>query len=117
MSYKLNKPCTDEQKCVFIITHNHENGLIIEETENAFFALEDNEIMVNGEPQVDPDYETKQAERLKQIRMFELKAQLEEIDKKRVRAVCEPSMRTENQSWLEYYNEQAAQIRQVMANL
>ena len=42
---------------------------------------------------------------------------LEELDKKRIRAICEPSMKTETQSWLEYYNEQVLQIRQVMAEL
>ena len=31
--------------------------------------------------------------------------------------MCEPSMKTETQSWLEYYNEQVAEIRQVMAEL
>ena len=90
---------------------------MIEETETALIALEANEIIVNGTVQIDPDYETKQAAVQKQARLKELKEQLEELDKKRIRAMCEPSMKTENQSWLEYYNEQVAAIRQVMANL
>ena len=76
---------------------------LIEESENALFAL--------GYTQEEI------AKQEKEIRLEELKKQLEDLDKKRVRAICEPSMKTETQSWLEYYNEQVAQIRQVMAEL
>lgn len=117
MSYQLEKPYTDEQRADFIAEYNHQQGLKIEETETALYALEANEIIIDSEVQVDPDYEAKQAEIQKQIRLYELKEQLEELDKKRIRAMCEPSTKTENQSWLEYYNEQVMQIRQVMARL
>lgn len=117
MSYKLEKPYTEEQRADFIVEYNHQQGLKIEETEEALFALEVNEIMADEVPVIDPDYEAKQAEIQKQARLYELKEQLEELDKKRIRAICEPSMKTENQSWLEYYNEQVAEIRQVMAEL
>ncbi|MBR2525783.1 hypothetical protein IKE67_04900 [bacterium] len=117
MSYKIEKPYTERQKVDFIVQYNHNRGLLIEETDTQLIALEPNEIMVNGVPQINPEYETKQAEKQKQIRIDELKLQLEELDKKRIRAICEPSMKTENQSWLEYYNEQIRQIRQVMAEL
>jgi len=117
MSYKLEKPYTDVQKTDFIVEYNHNQGLDIEETETALFALEANEIMVDGVPQIDPEYEEKQREKEKQDKIIELMHQLEELDKKRVRAICEPSMRTESQSWLDYYNEQVIQIRQVMAEL
>ena len=122
MSYKLEKPYTDKERFEFISRYNQDcfqegYSCIIEETANALYALEANEIIVNGEPQVDPDYETKLAEIQKQLRMEELKAQIEELDKKRIRAVCEPSMKTENQSWLEYYNEKIVELRQVMAEL
>ena len=117
MSYKLEKPYTDIQRADFVVEYNHKRGMLINETETALFALEANEIMVDGEPQIDADYEAKQAEMQKQIKLLELKEQLEELDKKRIRAMCEPSMKTETQSWLDYYNEQVLQIRQVMAEL
>lgn len=60
MSYKLEKPYTEIEKADFIVLHNHQNNRKIEETETALFALEDNEIMVDGEPQINPDYEEKQ---------------------------------------------------------
>lgn len=117
MSHILKKPYTKMQRIDFIIQYNHNLGLTIEETPTELIALEVNEIFQDGEVKVDSDYEAKQAEKQKLLKIEELKLQLEELDKKRVRAICEPSMRTENQSWLEYYNEQVAHIRQVMAEL
>ena len=117
MSYKLEKPYTDEEKNNFIIQYNHNNGLKIECTQNAIYALEKNEIMKDGIPVINPDYEIELANLEKEAKLEEFKKQLEELDKKRVRAICEPSMKNENQSWLEYYNEQVLQIRQVMAEL
>lgn len=61
MSYKLEKPYTDIEKADFIVFHNHNNGRNIEETENALYALEVNEIMVDGQPQINPNYEREQA--------------------------------------------------------
>jgi len=122
MSYKLEKPYTNEECDNFIFKYNQDcfqegYKCRIEETEAALFALEDNEILVNGEVKINPDYENQQKEIEKTLKLEDLKQQLDELDKKRIRAVCEPSMKTPNQSWLEYYNEQIAQIRQVMAEL
>lgn len=62
MSYKLNKPYTDEEYAKFIVEHNHCKGMLIKETENAIFALEENEIMGgNNEPIINPDYEEQKA--------------------------------------------------------
>ena len=63
MSYKLDKPFTQQQKNEFLEKYNRdENMLRIEETDNALYSLEANEIMVDGEPAVDPEYEAKQAQ-------------------------------------------------------
>ena len=32
-------------------------------------------------------------------------------------AICEPSMKTETQSWLEYYNQQVLDLRQMLAKI
>lgn len=61
MSHILNKPCTDEQYADFVIEYNHTKGLVIEETEEAVYALEVNEIIQNGVPVVNPDYEAEKA--------------------------------------------------------
>ena len=63
MSYKIDKPYTQQQKNEFLDKYNrYENMLRIEETELALYALEANEIMVDGVPVIDPEYETKQAQ-------------------------------------------------------
>ena len=81
MSYKLEKPYNLIERADFVTKYNHEMGLSIEETETALFALEDNEIIENGMPVINPNYEKEQAEKQKQIRLEELKLQLEELDK------------------------------------
>jgi hypothetical protein len=65
MSYKLNKPFTTKQRADFIVEYNHNKGLIIEETTKALYALEANEIMQDGEPVINPDYEKEQEEKRK----------------------------------------------------
>lgn len=82
MSYKLEKPYTASQRADFIVEYNHNRGLKIEETEDALFALEENEIIgENGVPIEDPDFEAKQAEIQREARIDEIKVELEEIDK------------------------------------
>lgn len=117
MSYKLPKPYTKMQRAAFVAKYSYDMGLKIEETENELFAINQNETIIDGQVQLNLNYEIEKAEKDKQVRIEELKEQLEELDKKRIRAICEPSMKTETQSWLEYYNEQVEHIRQVMAEL
>ncbi len=100
---QLNKPFAEAQKMDFIVQYSHNLGYKIEETE---FALE-----AWGNTQAEQEQEAKTQQKL------ELQRQIDELDKKRIRAVCEPSMKTPTQSWLEYYNEQVAELRQVMAEL
>lgn len=67
MSYKLDKPYTDEEYANFVVEHNHNNGRTIEETETAVYALEANEMMSEyGEPVINPNYEAEQAQRERQ---------------------------------------------------
>lgn len=46
---KLLKPYTLEERVNFIVENNHNNGLRIEETETALYALKDCEILQNDE--------------------------------------------------------------------
>lgn len=57
MSYKLEKPYTEQEKADFIVLHNHTKGLLIQETDKALFALEKNEIIVNDMPIINENYE------------------------------------------------------------
>ena len=59
MSYILEKPYTQKQRNDFIVEYNHNLALKIVENENALFALEPNEIFIDGEIIVDENYEAK----------------------------------------------------------
>ena len=73
MAYILKKPCTKEQRIKFIVEYNHKLGLKIEETDSAFYALEQNEIMENDVPVINLNYEKEQAdEEKKRIAMLSL---------------------------------------------
>ena len=51
------------------------------------------------------------------IRKEEIKTQLEELDKKRIRALAEPSLKNEDTTWLEYYNNQITALRNELTNI
>lgn len=52
-----------------------------------------------------------------EIRANEIRYELEDLDKKRIRAIAEPSLKDENTTWLEHYNEQISQLRQELAEI
>lgn len=64
-----------------------------------------------------PDYEAEQAEKECIAHIKEIKTQLDELDKKRIRAMCEPSEYAKGISWLEYYNQQARELRTELQEL
>ena len=76
MSYRLEKPYSQKERMDFIFEYNHKQGLRIEETELALFALKDDEIIKNGEAIKDPDYKTKkeqeEKERVARLNMTKL---------------------------------------------
>lgn len=57
MSYKLEAPYTEEEYANFVVEHNHNNGLRIEEGDNCIYALEANEMIGDdGLPCINPNY-------------------------------------------------------------
>lgn len=69
-------------------------------------------IPANGNNLVlNPNYAAEQAEKERAARIEEIKEALNELDKKRIRAMCEPSEYAKGVSWLEYYNNQARELR------
>ncbi len=70
-------------------------------------------IYQNGKIVQNPNYEkqTKQLQINNEI--SQLKSQMDELDKKRIRAICENSIKDEqlNQTWLDYYNNEAKNLR------
>lgn len=63
MSYKLEKPYDEIQYADFIVEHNHKNGRLIEETQDAVYALEADEMIQNGLPVKNPNYEIEKAQK------------------------------------------------------
>lgn len=96
----LNKPYTKKEKIDFIVQQNHNLGYNIVETETALEAW----------GKTVKEIQTEEIENKK----LEIQKQLDELDKKRIRAVCEPSMKTETQSWLDYYNEEIKKLREML---
>ena len=104
MAYKIEKPIDEITKADFIVEHNHKNGLTIVETENAIFALEKNEIMKNGEPQNNPNYD---AEKIaKEQKILSLKEELFELDLKSIRAI-----RANDIEYIQKYETTASNLR------
>lgn len=71
----------------------------------------------NGQILLNPAYEAEQAEKSRLARIEEIKQELSELDKKRIRAMCEPSEYTKGVSWLKYYNRQAQSLRTELQQL
>ncbi len=67
----------------------------------------------------DDEYSLKIQEQQKLQYINELKAQIENLDAKRIRAVCEPSIKDEDtgETWLDYYNSQIISLRANIAEL
>ena len=120
MSYKLDKPFTKRQKADFIVEFNHNRNLKIFETADYLAALEVYESFENGEIiNRKTEYE-KELEELSILNEIEtLKNEIYDIDLKRIRAVCEPSIRNEEtgETWLEYYNAQILELRNQIQTL
>lgn len=59
------------------------------------------------------DYKSKISAAEKEVKKTSLQSQIDEFDKKRIRAICEPSIKDETtrQTWLEYYNLQVQELR------
>lgn len=59
----------------------------------------------------DEESSVKQLKIQNAIRIKEIQDELDEIDKKRIRALAEPSLKDEDTTWLEYYNSQITELR------
>lgn len=102
-----------------LISENTLNYEVTEELYNDFKTLKTVEeqnakYMWNGTDVVlNSDYEEIIAEKEKEKQKKLLLEQIDDIDKKRIRAICEPSIKdkTTGETWLDYYNKQVAELR------
>ena len=95
-------------------------GKIIIPFENNVIAVNENEYKFsNGTwKKLSPEeIEEQNAKIQKETRIAEIKTELEQLDKKRIRAIAEPSLIDEETSWLEYYNRQVVTLREELEQL
>lgn len=117
----LTKPYTDKDYAEFAVAANS-NGQRTEQDDNAVYALYCHEELQNGQI-VDisstDDYKAKVLTQKKAEKKTQLEIQLEELDKKSIRAMREPSVKDEStgQTWLEFYNAQIQDLRAQLAPL
>lgn len=114
MSHQIEKPFTDTQRADFICQYQ---GMKYAENDTAIYFLEAWETLnadgtISGKA-TDTDYKLKISATEKSAQKFALQAQIDEFDKKRIRAICEPSVKdaSTGQTWLEYYNLQIQELR------
>ena len=96
------------------------SGKIIILFENSVIAVNENEYSFENEKWKklsDKEAGIKQLKIQNAIRESEILSELEELDKKRIRAIAEPSMKDEEQTWLEYYNLQISGLRNDLAEI
>jgi len=64
-------------------------------------------------------YQDKISQKQKEQTLSELQTQIEELDRKRVRAIAEPELKDSEsgETWLEYYTNQIITIRNQISNL
>ena len=119
MSYKLNKPYTEKERMDFIVEYNHKKGLYISKVEDGMIALEADEMIENGVPVKNPNYNAQKAKEEIKIEIQELKDKLVELDSKRIRAVCENEIKDETtgETWLEHYNKLIRELRTQITDL
>lgn len=65
------------------------------------------------------EYEKQKSVMAKEKRIYEIKIALDELDKKRIRAMCEPALKDgeAGETWLEYYNKQISNLRKELTEL
>ncbi len=95
-------------------------GKIIIPFENNVIAVNETEYSYENDKWIklsNEEANTKQLKIQNAIRENEILLQLEELDKKRIRAIAEPSLKDENTTWLEYYNSQVTELRKELAEI
>lgn len=120
MSYKLQKPYTEEQRLDFIVEYSHSQCLLIEETETALYALEANEIIQDGKVIINPNYSVELAQEEKAIRILEIKSQLQVLDAQAIRplrAILTDCGTDEDREILQSIETQAGTLREELSQL
>ncbi len=100
---------------------NEQNlGKMIIPFNNSVIAVDEDEYSFENnvwKKLTDDEVQKKKIAKQNSAKKAELEAQLEELDKKRIRAVAEPSEKEDGISWLEYYNSIAENLRAELSKI
>ena len=61
-----------------------------------------------------PEYIAEQEAKAKEAKRIEIQKQIDELDKKRIRALAEGGEKETGLTWLEYYNKQISELRSLI---
>ena len=95
-------------------------GKVIIPFENNVIAIDEREYSYENDKWIKLSEEEVNIKQLKiqnAIRENEILSQLDELDKKRIRAIAEPSLKDEETTWLEYYNSQITELRKELSEI
>ena len=96
---------------------NSHSGLNYYEDDNCIIMYANSEQIIDGEI-VDisqtPEYIAEQEAKAKEAKRIEIQKQIDELDKKRIRALAEGGEKETGLTWLEYYNEQIRELRSLI---
>lgn len=78
----LLPPYTQGESDFFIVTHSHRGGKLIKEIDSVLYAVEKNEMVVDGEIVINPDYVEDTS-----FQQEEIKFQLSNLDRQSIRSL------------------------------
>ena len=92
-----------------------ETAIDIQNNPDKYKIIDDELVDISDTQEYREILQAKEIER----RISEIKAELSELDTKRIRAVCEPSIKDETtgETWLDYYNNQASILREELQTI
>ena len=106
------------EKDIKNLLNEQSKGKIIIHYDNKVLAVDKKEYSKENNKWIKLSEEEAKVKQLKienAIKAAEIQNELEEIDKKRIRALAEPSLKDENTTWLEYYNQKVIQLREELS--
>ncbi len=105
--------------CARCLNEEIQNIEVSETVCNDYISDNEKYIYSNGAIIKNPDYEEILKEREKSKKISEIIEKLNELDNKRIRAVCENQIKDAQtgETWLEYYNTQADNLRKEMQTI
>lgn len=103
------------------LLNKQNEGKIIIPFENSVIAVNEYEYELNDSNKwvklPETEAKTKQLNIQNAIRTKEIQYELDVLDRKRIRAIAEPSLKDENTTWLEYYNSQISELREELEKI